>query len=162
MRTLVAYYSNTGNTRKVAEALARELQAELGEITCPRYLKWYGPLAMAWDIFTRNIPQIDGPAASASYDLVVVGGPVWAAQPAPPVLRFLNAQSGRGRVGLFVTCKGTDPASPPERAIAEMTDALAAGPVKTEIFREADVVSGSFAARAATFARSLSSLADAA
>ena len=84
MRSLVLYYSNTGNTRKVAEALASGLGAEMAEVTCGAYLRWYGPLAMAWDIFTRHAPKIEILVPpGAVYDLVVVGGPVWAAKIAP-------------------------------------------------------------------------------
>ena len=85
MRTLVLYYSNTGNTQKCAEALAQQLGAELGEITCGAYLRWYGPLAMAWDIFTRHRPRVDVlTPPGAHYDLTVIGGPVWAARAARP------------------------------------------------------------------------------
>jgi hypothetical protein len=157
MRTLVLYYSNTGNTQKVAEVLARELGGELGEITCGRYLRWYGPLAMAWDIFTRGRPPIDAVIPpDARYDLIVVGGPVWAAHAAPPVMSFLASHKpGAERFGLFVTCRGTSPGSPPEPAIADMKS-VAPGPVDgTAIFRAREITSDVFIDRAIGFVRSL-------
>lgn len=155
MRNLVLYYSNTGNTQRVAEVLARELHAELGEITCESYLRWYGPMAMAADIFRGSAPPIDVLIPSdANYDLVVVGGPVWAARPAPPIRSFLQSHRHRGRYGLFVTCRGTDPKSPPERAIEEMRQ-LAGGTMETAIFREADIRNDSYITAAVAFAKSL-------
>jgi len=153
MRIVVVYYSNTGNTRRIAELLARELGAELAEVTCQRYLSWYGPLAMAWDIFTRHLPVVDVIApARAEFDLVVIGGPVWSAHAAPPILS-LASHWPETRKAFFVTCRGTSPSYPPEPAIAEMRQALAGGAdVPSEIFREADVNSVRAAGLARAFA----------
>ena len=157
MRTLVLYYSNTGNTQKCAEALAQQLGAELGEITCGAYLRWYGPLAMAWDIFTRHRPRVDVlTPPGAHYDLTVIGGPVWAARAAPPVMRALaDHRQELGRVGLFVTCRGKDTSSPPEPAIAEMAAQLPGGAVATRVFREAEIRSGEDHDAVAAFAKAL-------
>ncbi|RYG97925.1 MAG: flavodoxin family protein [Alphaproteobacteria bacterium] len=158
MRTVVVYYSNTGNTRRIAEQIAAGLGAELAEVTCERYLRWYGPAAMAWDIFTRHIPMVDVVApAHAEYDVVVFGGPVWAARPAPPIL----ALAGRwptARKALFVTCSGASPNSPPETAIAEMQQVLAGGSeVPSAIFRQVDMDSSQAATLARAFASGLAS-----
>lgn len=157
MRTLVLYYSNTGNSRKVAEVVAQQLGAELGEITCGAYLRWYGPLVMAWDIFTGGRPRIDTLAMQAThYDLIVLGGPVWAARCAPPVRSVLHHwQLKAERLALFVTCKGTDPNSPPERAIVEMTTLAPMSPAATAIFRERDVHNDTFIDSALAFTRKL-------
>lgn len=162
MRTLVLYYSNTGHTQKVAEVLARDLHAELGEITCARYLRWFGPIAMAWDIFTRNLPAVDVVIPpGAHYDRIVVGGPVWAAHAAPPVLSFLrhNETTTEG-YGLFVTCRGTDRNSPPEPAIADMELAAGAPVAGTAIFRQAEIYSDTFIDRAIAFGKTLLPAAD--
>jgi hypothetical protein len=140
MRTLVVYYTNTGNTRRIAELLALDLGAELGEVTCLSYLKWYGPLAMAWDIFTRHVPKVTIVAPPEEvFDTVVIGGPVWAAHAAPPVLALARHWHG-ARKALFVTCSGASAKSPPEPAIAEMKRLLADNvDVPTRIFREREV-----------------------
>lgn len=143
MSTLVVYYSNTGNTRRVAELLATKLRAELAEVTCERYLAWYGPLAMAWDVFTRHVPQVTVMVPPhAEFETVVVGGPVWAAKAAPPILSLIGHWP-HARKALFVTCSGTSPSSPPESAIAEMKRVLADDQdVPAQIFREADIRAG--------------------
>jgi menaquinone-dependent protoporphyrinogen IX oxidase len=151
--TLVAYYSNTGNTRRVAELLARELDADLAEVTCERYLRWYGPVAMAWDIFTRTVPKVTVVAGpNGRYDRVVIGGPVWAAKAAPPVLALSSHWQGTPRA-LFVTCSGASQNSPPEPAVREMQNALAGGQdVPSRIFREAEIRSERLGELARAFA----------
>lgn len=153
MRVLVLYYSNTGNTRKVAQALADGLGAELAEITCQTYLRWYGPVAMAWDVFTLHRPPVIVVAPQhAHYDLVLVGGPVWAARAAPPVLSGIGHLPDAGAVALFVTCSGDNPGSPPEPALAEMQAAAARPIAATEVFREADVRGPALAGKVEAFA----------
>jgi hypothetical protein len=157
MRTLILYYSNTGNTQRVSESLAQRLDADLGEITCAAYLGWYGPLAIGWDLLTRHRPHIEmSIPPGAYYDLTVIGGPVWAARAAPPVMRALAHYARTlGRVALFVTCDGTSPKFPPERAIAEMAAVLPAPPVATRIFRQEALVSGAYRAEVTEFAKIL-------
>lgn len=140
MRTLVLYYSNTGNTQKVAKALAERLGADLAEITCQTYLAWYRPLAIAWDIFTRHRPRVSIVAPKhAHYDLVAVGGPVWAARAAPPVMSALEMLPEADATAVFVTCGGTSPNSPPEPALAEMKAAAPSPAVASQIFREEEI-----------------------
>lgn len=140
MSTLVVYYTNTGNTRRMAELLAKELKADVAEVTCERYLRWYGPVAMAWDIFTRHLPEVTVVVPpNGQYDRVVIGGPVWAAKAAPPILSLASRWRGT-RKALFVTCSGASQSSPPEPAMAEMKHLLAEDQdVPTRIFREAEV-----------------------
>ncbi len=159
MRALVLYYSNTGNTQKVAKALADKLGAELGEVTCPAYLRWYGPLAMAWDIFTRHRPRVNVVAPRhAQHDLIVVGGPVWAARAAPPVLQALLELPGEvGATALFVTCRGTNPKSPPEPALAEMAEASPVHNLANRIFTEEEVRGSALQNNVARFAELLKS-----
>ncbi len=156
MSTLVAYYSNTGNTRRVAELLAKELDADLAEVTCERYLRWYGPVAMAWDIFTRHLPEVTIVAPpNGAYDRVVIGGPVWAAKAAPPVLALSSHWRGTPKA-LFVTCSGASQNSPPEPAIQEMKQALADGQdVPNRIFRESEVHSERVSELAHAFAEGI-------
>jgi len=98
----------------------------------------------------------------AHYDLVVVGGPVWAGRAAPPVLRLL---AGHGtemvRAGLFVTCAGTSPKYAPEPALAEMAALVPGRVIATEAFREAAIASDAYRGAVAEFARTLTARASA-
>lgn len=157
MRTLVIYFSSTGNTEKVSKELASRLGADLAEITCGTYLRWYGPLAMAWDIFTRHLPKVDVLLpAGAHYDVVVVGGPVWAAHAAPPVLALARHPVLKAAlIAYFVTCSGDSPKSPPEPAIDEMRQMVQRPSLASWIFRANDLAKDPLAAATERFAHAI-------
>lgn len=157
MKAVVIYYSFTGNTRLVAEMLARDLGAELVEFTCPPYRGRFGGLRQFWDVFTRGTPEIALPAhAIENHDLVVVAGPVWAARPAPPLRSLVRQKlSGSEKLAAFVTCNGTSKRYPPEKAINEIVAACPSTPVATHIFREAEIKSPMLAAEINAFAQVL-------
>ena len=69
MKTLVVYYSLTGNTRKIALKIAKNLGADLDEIIDK---KNYGDKAMG-----KKDLEIDFKKDPSKYDLVVIGSPVW-------------------------------------------------------------------------------------
>ena len=157
MRTLILYYSITGHSRRIAEGLAGRLDARLDEITCRAYGKGLGPLRQAFDVLRGGSPPIEVPdTVGQDWDLVVVGGPVWGARPAPPVRSYLRRHARRhASLALFVSCKGTSPAYPPERAMAEMTALAPRAPRASWIFTEALIDGPDFAAALAGFADAL-------
>ena len=157
MRAVVIYYSNTGNTQRVAKLLADELHADLAEVTCAAYLRWYGPVAMAWDIFTRHVPAVDVLLpAGATYDVVVIGGPVWAAHAAPPVLALATHPLLKSAFpAFFVTCSGTSQKSPPEPAVADMRQMGGKAILSTWIFKQAEISSSSIQATVKRFAHAI-------
>lgn len=161
MRTLVIYYSNTGNTQMVAKLLADALGGDLAEVTCGVYLRWYGPVAMAWDIFTRHIPKVDVVLpVGAEYDAVVIGGPVWAARAAPPILALAgHPLLSSAYAAFFVTCSGTSSTSPPEPAVSEMQKMSEKPTLGTWIFRANDLSPGIVAGAVKRFAHAISSVA---
>lgn len=105
--TLIMYYSRTGNTRAVCEALAKELDAELIEI---RDLKNRmsrigiigGMFRTILGMKTKIMPEkID----MSKYDAVIIGAPIWAAK-VPPAMRtaiYLNGFANK-KVVMLVTC----------------------------------------------------------
>lgn len=67
MRTLVIYYSRTGTTRKVAQALADMLGADTAEIRCERYgVGGLGYIRAAYDSVRGARPAIVIPTAVES------------------------------------------------------------------------------------------------
>lgn len=79
MRILVTYFSQSGNTRKVAEAIHEELgsDAELKELS--------------------EVENLDG------YDLTFLGFPIMAFGPAQPAKEFMEKHADGKKVALFVT-----------------------------------------------------------
>jgi len=129
MRTLVVYYSRTGNTRKVAATL----QADVEELQDGKSRK--GPIAfvLAGREAMKRTPVARQPLTHdpAAYDVVVVGSPVWASTVCSPVRTFLaQNRASLKKVAWFCTSGGEDPAGA-EKAFAAMTEASGATPVAT-------------------------------
>lgn len=109
-RYLIAYYSWTGNTAKVANAIAEVLSADIEEIhdLKPRG----GPFAFAAASFA-SVLQRSAPIAAptkrvADYDVVILGCPVWASNMATPMRTFITQEkSGIKQVALFCTLGGS-------------------------------------------------------
>jgi hypothetical protein len=112
VRLLVAYFSYTGNTRHVAQALVERLQrscaVEIVEIipTHKRsYLHW-----LAYSFVPGSEVQIENPEMELSgYDAVLLGFPKWTFS-CPPVNRFIRKLRGTEvpKFFIFMTCGGFD------------------------------------------------------
>ncbi len=109
-KVLVVYYSRTGTTRAVAEAVAAELGADTEEIVDRKDRAGVlGGLAAGKDAMLKKPTEINEPKrAPASYDLVLIGTPVWAWTMCPAVRAYLTQFKDRfRRVGFFLTTGGT-------------------------------------------------------
>jgi menaquinone-dependent protoporphyrinogen IX oxidase len=88
MKILIACYSYTGNTLKVARHLQKELDAELTEIETVKD-KWY--LFKIWDALRGNIVPIKPCITDLSnYDAVIICSPVWAGRTPAAVNEYLS------------------------------------------------------------------------
>lgn len=91
MKTLVVYYSRTGITKKVAEAISKKLDAEIEEIIDLKDRKGViGFMTAGRDALKGSVTEIKPPAKDKNkYDLVIIGSPVWAGTLAPAVRTYL-------------------------------------------------------------------------
>ena len=154
MKTLIVYYSLTGTARAVATALAQELGADIEEIRCTRYApRLSGVVRAIYDTWRGNLPPIEPLLRALSlYDLVVVGGPIWASHPATPVRAFLRQKRSQlPSVAFFLTHGG----SAGERSLGEMQSLAGLAPKATLVVREVDVKNGKFASAVSSFASKL-------
>lgn len=105
MKTLVVYYSFSGITRRMAEAIARETGADLAEIhpkTPIETREDINRLIQARDPFDIQPLEKD----PNDYDLIFLGTPIWAFNPAMPFKSFLKQASIKGKsVAPFCTCQ---------------------------------------------------------
>ena len=116
---LVVYYSMSGTTRRLAEALAKSLDADLDEIREPRARRGLiGVMRAMVDALLRREPGILLPTLDPlRYRMLVLGGPVWAGRLAAPVRSYARQHAARARnVALFCTEGGRGG----EAAIAEL------------------------------------------
>lgn len=156
MPPLIVFYSKTGHTRRLARRLAEALGgADLAEIGCPRYAASGARVYMraGWDALVGARPEIEMPPVAEGRDLVLVGGPVWAGRPAPPLLAYLAARPKLPqRVGLFLTCGG----GPPQTAALDRLAALLPGPATARlVLSEKEVKSGAAEDRITAYAAAL-------
>jgi len=110
MRSLVVYYTRTGNTKKVAEMLQAKLEGDIEEIVDTKkragILGWLGAGkdgAKGIETTIREIKNDPG-----EYDLVVIGTPVWAGGMAAAIRTYITQNKDKfDRTALFCTCSGT-------------------------------------------------------
>lgn len=154
MRTLVVFYSLHGTTRVIAQAIARILTADVEEIKCARYRPRFIDFFRAgYDSWANRLPPIEALQHNPSdYELVIIGGPLWAGRMATPVRAYLQKQSGKlGRVAFFLMHGG----SSPDRAFSELGTLAGTTPMTTIAVREVDVKKQQFAAALSSFTAAL-------
>ena len=93
-KVLILYYSQTGNTRTVAEAIQAQTGADIEEIVpvTPYTGSFEETIARCMEEREKNIlPEIQPIAADLSqYDIIFIGYPVWFGTCAPPVLSLMD------------------------------------------------------------------------
>lgn len=151
---LIVYYSRTGVTARVAEALARACGAELEPIREARARAGAGGyLRSAWEAMRGRPADIEPPRHDpADYPFVVLGTPVWAGHMSAPMRAYILRQRGRfQRVGLFCTMGGSG-ADKVLSAMAQLCDKV---PLATLCLREHEVRADRHGAALAGFAAAL-------
>jgi hypothetical protein len=138
MRSLVAYHSLSGTTRKVAERAARALAADLAEVRTPRYTRGLlGFMRAGRDSWIGRLPpiEVDG-APPEGYDFVLVMGPVWVGHASTPIRAYLAQNRGKfRRLALVLTCGN----SASTRAFQEMSNLAGTKPDAVFAMRERDI-----------------------
>ena len=126
-KTLIVYHSRTGNTGRVAQALAQRLDADLDEIRIVQPLDGVAGYAMCAIEAVAGLapalrPMQRNPAA---YELVVIGTPVWFWSLSSPVRSWLETHPLKHRVAFFCTMGG----SGAQRVFATMAELAGREPV---------------------------------
>ena len=128
-KTLIVYHSRTGYTRRVAQALARPLDADIDEIRIVQPLGGAVGYAMcAIEAMAGLTPALrPGSRNPAAYELVIVGTPVWFWSLSSPVRSWLESHRLPHRVAFFCTIGG----SGAPRVFATMAGLAGKAPVAT-------------------------------
>jgi len=156
-KVLVVYYSRTGATRRLAEALANALQADIEPINDRESRSGiFGYLrSVAESLQKRGAPIEPMKTDPASYDLVVIGTPVWAWSVSSPVRSYLAAYRGRlPDVAFFCTMGGRGS----ERAFEEMQAIAGKAPRAGCAVTAREAASETYGARIAQFLEQLKTL----
>lgn len=111
MKALVVYYSRTGRTRKVAEAIADVLCCDKEEITdTQKRSGLIGFLRSGYQARRKLLIHINDLKKDVSeYDLVIIGTPVWSGTVSSPVRTFVhNFKDRLNNVAFFSTHGGDE------------------------------------------------------
>ena len=154
MKSLLVFYSRTGTTRKVAEDLSGMLGCDVEEIVdFKNRTGSFGYLLAGRDAMMGRLTEIKAPLKDpSSYDLVVVGTPVWGFRLSSPVRTYLARTNGSLKRAAFFCTKG---GSGGKKAFKDMEDVSGVRPLATLELTEAEVSSGSYKKRLEEFAGGL-------
>ncbi len=93
-KTLIVYYSLTGNTQFIAETLRDTIEADILELKPIKELKADSGTRFMWGGYQSKMKKkpklMDFNTNPLEYDLVILGTPVWAWDISPPMRSFLS------------------------------------------------------------------------
>lgn len=106
MKTLVLFYSKTGNNRYLAEHCAAALDADSEEIRPRLDLV---PFLILFSLAKRSLGIRQLHHDVASYDRIILCGPIWMGQLIIPLRAFLKKYGAKVKALVFMTsCGGGD------------------------------------------------------
>ena len=111
MKILIAYYSKTGNTERVAKDLATSLNADLEKLIDKKNRSGiWGWLSGGRDGMKKRLTEIAETTHNpADYDLIILGTPIWGWDMVPAVRTYLEKEKGNCKnMALFVTSGNTE------------------------------------------------------
>lgn len=151
---LVACYSMTGNTRRIADEVTIALQADgedIRELHPRRGLS--GVLRALFDALTRREPPIESIRRDPSdYDLLVLSGPVWAGRLASPVRSYARQHAAKARRIAFMCTEGGRGG---EQAFAELSSLCGRTPEATLVITAEQIKNANYHEAVQRFASSL-------
>ena len=104
MKSIVVYYSNTGNNKYLAEKIANDKKYDLCEIS-PRVKSLFGLILSSLLKISFGIHNTD--KNIRDYDAVILCGPVWMGQLISPLSDFLKKYKDDINKLYFITCCGS-------------------------------------------------------
>ena len=154
MRSLVVYYSRTGNTRKIAEELADALECDVEEIVDTK--KRSGPLGFmrsGRDASSGKLTVLQDIINDPSqYDLLIIGTPMWGGHVSTPIRTYIHQnQANFNNVAFFCTAGGDNF----EGAFNDMRELCGASPVSTLGVRAKEIKKGSFNSKLQEFIKAI-------
>ena len=110
-KTLIVYYSLTGNTQFIAEALRDSIEADILELKPIKELKADKGSRFMWGGYQSKMkkkPKLkDFDINPLEYDLIILGTPVWAWNISPPMRSFVSKFDLTGKnVALWMSHAG--------------------------------------------------------
>lgn len=152
-RILVVYFSRTGRTRQIAEAVAGRLSADIEPVQDveDRSGIW-GYLRSMQEAMQHRVIDAEAPTKDPSdYDLIILGTPVWAHNMCSPMRSYITAQKERFRAIAVFCTQGGSGGSEVAGQIAELCGRT---PVAILVLNESEIKKNQFAAKLNGFVKS--------
>lgn len=118
MKSLIAYYSHSGNNEKLAYYLKDKLKCSIYKITEVKKRKTISILADF--LFKRSTKLIDTNLSTDEFDIVILVSPIWGSTISTPIRMFLEKEKENiKRFGFISFCNGES--GQKEKLIKELT-----------------------------------------
>ena len=143
MKTLVVYFSRTGNTKMIAENISGSLECDLEEIVDKEKRGGIiGYIKSGYEASRNKLSIIEDPKHDLSqYELLIVGTPVWAGKMAVPVRSYLHRNMDKiPLLACFCTCGR----SGIEGTINDITKYTNITPISSFGLNSSEIKSGSY------------------
>ncbi|MFX1437083.1 MAG: flavodoxin family protein [Promethearchaeota archaeon] len=110
-KVLVVFYSLTGNTKMIAEAIAESINSDILELKPVKELKADSGMKYFWGGYQATMklkPKLEHFNKNPlDYDIIFLGTPVWAWTYSPPIRSFLGKFDLKGKnVALWTSSDG--------------------------------------------------------
>jgi flavodoxin len=108
-KVLVVFYSRTGNTKKIGEAIAKELNCDSEQIMDAKSRAGIIGWLRSGMEGTKEKPAVilDTKKDPSVYDMVIIGSPVWGSKMSSPVRTYISKHKDHFRqAAFFITCGG--------------------------------------------------------
>ncbi|MGZ7115736.1 MAG: flavodoxin family protein [Halobacteriota archaeon] len=154
MKPLVVFYSWTGITRRVGEALAQMLDCDYEELVDTK--KRGGPVGFAGgarDAQAKKLTTLtDIKHDPALYDVVILGTPIWSFTLSPAVRTYIATYASKFKRVAFFSTQGL----PADQSLFDEMEALCEKrPVTTLALHQKEVKKGAYQEKLRTFADGL-------
>lgn len=111
MKSAIVFYSMEGNTRTIANQIAKTVNGDLFEITSKKQLPTKGLAKYFWggkSVMFNEIPEIEVALIDFSqYDVIYIGTPIWVSTMAPPLRAWCERNKIENKkIALFCTHGG--------------------------------------------------------
>ncbi|MDD4202446.1 MAG: flavodoxin [Candidatus Omnitrophica bacterium] len=110
MKKIVIFYSLDGNTRFIAENIAKTIDADLLELKLKKEINSKGFMKYFWagkSVMTKANPELLPIDKNVQeYDLLVIGTPVWAFTYAPALNTFFEQNTIKNKKVALFCCHG--------------------------------------------------------
>jgi flavodoxin len=149
-KILVVFYSRTGNTKKIGEAIAKELNCDTEQIMDVKSrMGVSGFLRSGIEAEKERLVLIkDTKKDPSAYDMVIIGSPVWASKMSSPVRTYIAKNKDRfKRVAFFITCSSSEN----EPVFKGMEDLCGKKPLAVLLVTEKQIKSGEYAGKVREF-----------